>query len=101
MIPLNLIISCKAIHVSPEGRTGLSNVAVSSPPHCWDQNFIHSWFLFSLSFLFYEQQIVPDDIVEEDGDQPNDKGAKSVQNLLNATKLVIVYSFIDLIIILL
>ena len=56
-------------------------------------------FYFLFSFLFYEEQIVPDDIVEEDGDQPNDKGAKSVQNL-KATKLIIVYSHIDLIIIL-
>ena len=55
---------------------------------------------FSLSFLFHEQQIVPDDIVEEDSDQPNDKGAKSVQNLLNAIKLIIVYSYTDLIIVL-
>ena len=27
------------------------------------------------------QEETPDDIVEEDGDQPNDQGAESVQNL--------------------
>ena len=37
----------------------------------------------TISMMITGQQTTPDDVVEENGEQPYDKGAKSVQNLLS------------------